>query len=161
MVRELIALDPASRVWIYAADRELTYEELETARELLFPFLEEWTSHSRSLLTYGNVFHKRFLALFVDETLAPASGCSIDSSARFVQTLSQRLGVDFFQRDYVFSLQNDEVKPWKLSHLKSHFEAGAFENDTLFFDHLVNTKEAFLKKWLVPLNDSWIKRFVR
>ena len=126
MVRELIALAPESRVWLYAASRELSYEELDIAREMLLPFLEEWTSHSRELMCYGNIFHQRFLGIFVDESMAPASGCSIDASSRFVQHLSEKLN-----------------------------------NDTLFFDNLVTTKEAFLRSWLVPLKDSWINRFVR
>ncbi|MBK9689769.1 MAG: hypothetical protein IPO65_19330 [Saprospiraceae bacterium] len=70
MVRELIALGPESRAWIYAADRELTYEGLDIAREMLFPFLEEWTSHSKELMCYGNIFHQRFLGIFVDESLS-------------------------------------------------------------------------------------------
>lgn len=97
MVRELIALGPESRAWIYAADRELTYEELDIAREMLFPFLEEWTSHSKELMCYGNIFHQRFLGIFVDESLSQASGCSIDTSSRFVQQLSEKLKVDFSQ----------------------------------------------------------------
>ncbi len=161
MVRELIALEPTSRVWIFASERELSYEELDVIREKLYPFLEEWTSHSKELLTYGNIFHRRFLAIFVDESMAPASGCSIDTSSRFVQNLGNLIGVDFFQREWVYSLQEDEVKAWKLDALKSHYQNGAFSDDTLFFDHLVSSKEAFLRKWLVPLKNSWINRFVR
>lgn len=75
--------------------------------------------------------------------MAAASGCSIDTCSRFVQSLSNELGVDFFQRDWVYSLQNDEIKPWKLTDLKQHYQNGEFGEDTLFFDHLVPNKEAF------------------
>ncbi|MBP6397586.1 MAG: hypothetical protein KBF57_00865 [Saprospiraceae bacterium] len=161
MVRELIALAPESRVWLYAASRELSYEELDIAREMLLPFLEEWTSHSRELMCYGNIFHQRFLGIFVDESMAPASGCSIDASSRFVQQLSEKLKVDFFSRSEVFSLQNDKINAWNLQSLSQSYIDGEFNNDTLFFDNLVTTKEAFLRSWLVPLKDSWINRFVR
>lgn len=161
MVRELIALEPSARVWIFASERAFSYDELDDIREKLHTFLEEWTSHSKALLTYGNVFHRRFLAIFVDESMAAASGCSIDTCSRFVQSLSNELGVDFFQRNWVYSLQNDEIKPWKLTDLKQHYQNGEFGEDTLFFDHLVPNKEAFLKKWLVPLKNSWINRFVK
>lgn len=161
MVRELIALAPEARTWIYAADRELSYEELDVAREMLYPFLEEWTSHSRELMCYGNVFHRRFLGIFVDETLAPASGCSIDTSTRFVQLLSDKIQVDFFSRSAVYSLQDDEILSWNIATLKASFAEGKFNAETLFFDNLVPTKDAFLRRWLVPLKDSWINRFVK
>lgn len=160
MVRELIALDPASKVWLYASERELSDEELGLARDMLERFLQEWTSHSRELMTYGNIFHRYFLGIFVDESMSPASGCSIDGSMRFVQQLSDALGVNFFQREYVYSLQDQEVKKWKLNELSNHYKSGEIENQTLFFDHLVPTKEAFISRWLVPLEKSWIKRFV-
>ncbi|HRD07178.1 MAG TPA: hypothetical protein PK037_06415, partial [Saprospiraceae bacterium] len=63
MVRELIALEPSARVWIFASERAFSYDELDDIREKLHTFLEEWTSHSKALLTYGNVFHRRFLAI--------------------------------------------------------------------------------------------------
>ena len=161
MVRELIALGPESRAWIYAADRELAHEELDIVREMLFPFLEEWTSHSKELMCYGNIFHKRFLGIFVDESLAPASECSIDTSSRFVQQLSEKLNVNFFSRSEVYSLQNDEIKAWNLQSLSHSYAKGDFNDETLFFDNLVPTKDAFLRRWLVPLKDSWINRFIR
>lgn len=162
MILDLIALDPTSRVWLYQADRELSYDELDDARELLFDFLSEWTAHRQELHTYGNIFHRRFLGLFVDESQAAgASGCSIDSSVRFVQQLGERMDINFFERTaYAYMDAQEVIHPIGHADLGTAYSSGQITDDTLFFDNLVKTKEQFLKSWLVPLKDSWHSRFL-
>jgi len=87
MILDLIALENTSRVWLYQADRDLTYDELDDVREDIFNFLGGWTAHAAELHTYGNIFHRRFLGLFVDETASTgASGCSIAIARCFLIT---------------------------------------------------------------------------
>ena len=162
MILDLIALDGTARVWIYQADRELTYDELDDIREDLQAFMSEWTAHSAELHTYGNVFHRRFLGLFVDESMAAsASGCSIDASVRFVQAMGSKYGIDFFDRMTYSYMDSDEViHSIKHTELASAYKAGMITDSTLFFDHLVKDKSSFLTSWLVPLKDSWHFRFV-
>ncbi len=160
MIRDLIALDKTSKVWIYQSNRDFTYDELDEVRPKIFEFLEAWTSHSHDLLTYGNIFHLRFLALFVDETIAGASGCSIDKSVHFVESIGQSLGINFFERNEFSYIKEDEVRFIKKEDMKAAFQSNVIGSDTLFFDHLVKTKEAFLKNWLVPLDSSWHQKFI-
>jgi hypothetical protein len=161
MLLDLIALDDSSRVWIYQADRFLAYDELDKTRELLFPFLQGWVSHDNKLATYGNVFHRRFLALFVDESQAhSASGCSIDASVRFVKELGANLGVDFFSRMTYCYLQDDEVQSVEHATLPKLYASGDVDDETIFFDNLVKDKGQFLQHWTRPLKDSWHYRFV-
>ena len=161
MIRDLIALSDQSRVWIYQADRELTYEELDELRPLIFNFLDQWTAHNQDLMTYGNIFHRRFLALFVDESLNSASGCSIDKSVKFIESIGQKLTVDFFDRMNVCFLDDEEIHCVKLADINSLYQSGAINKSTLFFDNLVKTKKEFLKSWLVKLDESWYKRFIK
>lgn len=161
MLLDLIALDNSSRVWIYQADRFLTYDELDQVRDRLFPFLQEWVSHDNKLATYGNIFHRRFLAFFVDESQAHvASGCSIDASVRFVKDLGSRIGVDFFDRMTYCYLEDDEVVSVAHHALPDLYRSGAITDETIFFDHLVKEKGEFLTSWTKPLRNSWHKRFV-
>jgi hypothetical protein len=161
MLVDLIALKDSSRVWIYQGNRELNDDELMEAREHIFSFLEQWTAHSQQLLTYGNIFHRRFLCLFVDESLAGASGCSIDSSVHFIEQLGNKLNIDFFDRSQVCFLNNNEdVQSVLLGNINSALQNGDFDENTFFFNNLVKTKEEFLKKWTAPLKESWISRFV-
>lgn len=160
MVRDLIALENTSKVWIYQADRDITYDELDDMRPEIFHFLEEWTSHSKDLLTYGNVFHRRFLAFFVDETFSGASGCSIDKSVNFVEHLGAKYKINFFDRNTFAYMQDDEIYFIRKELLKQAAAEKVFTNQTLFFDHLVPTKGDFLTRWIAPLETTWIKRFI-
>ena len=160
MVRDLIALDDSSKVWLYQADKVFTDNETELIRKRLFEFLENWTSHNRDLLTYGNVFHKRFLGIFVDESIAGASGCSIDKSVHFMESLSAQFNTDFFRRDLFTYIKDDEIHEIQFARMKTAYAQKEIDDNTLFFDNLVKDKESFLNSWLVPLKDSWHKRFI-
>ena len=160
MILDLIALDNSAKVWIYQADREFSYEELDEIRPMIFDFLDQWTSHQNMLMTYGNVFHRRFLAMFVDESLAGASGCSIDASVRFVKQLESHFGVSLMGRDTVAYMIDEEISTLPLNELGSAVIDGRLQADTFVFDNLVKNKDAFLKEWCKPMNESWHKRFV-
>ena len=162
MILDLIALENTSRVWLYQADRDLTYDELDDVREDIFNFLGSWTAHAAELHTYGNVFHRRFLGLFVDETAsAGASGCSIDSSVRFVQELGGKYGINFFDRmSYDYMDEKEEIHFINHTEMPEAYKNGVIDDNTLFFNHLVKSKGEFLKSWLVPLKESWHFKFV-
>jgi len=162
MILDLIALDSSSRVWIYQADRDFTYDELDEAREMIEGFLKNWTSHNQQLNTYANIFHRRYLALFVDESnSSSASGCSIDSSVHFVKSLEDKFGIDFFNRNLYSHFDSDEnIHVESLDHFKEKYKNGVVTDQTLVFDHLVKTKKDFLESWIIPLEKSWIKRMI-
>lgn len=160
MLRELIALEDHSKIWVYQADRELDFNEIDALRPEIFKFVDQWTSHHNSVLGYGNIFHKRFIALFVDESMASTSGCSIDSSVAFVRSVGQELGIDFFDRLNFTYLVGEDVRTIKTNDLAAAVKSGEVTDETLFFDNLVKTKGDFLQSWLKPLKDSWHSRFV-
>lgn len=160
MILDLIALDDSSKVWIYQSDVEFTYDELDEARVDIFNFLSEWTAHSHGLTCYGNIFHKRFLAIFVDETNSSASGCSIDKSVKFVQYLGDKFDKDFFNRMAYAYMIDEEISTIPHTDLSAKYESKEINDDTLFFDNLVTTKADFLKYWIKPLKDSWHSRFL-
>jgi len=162
LILDLIALDNSSKVWIYQADREFSYDELDVAREHIQNFLSTWTSHNAELHTYGNIFHRRFLAIFVDESQSTgASGCSIDKSVHFVQTLGQELGIDFFNRRlYSFFKNEEDIETLSEEDFSLAYANGKVLNSTLVFDNLVKDKEGFIKNWIRPLDQTWIKRLV-
>lgn len=160
MILDLIALDNSSKVWIYQADREFSYDELDAIRPELQQFLEDWTSHNNQLMTYGNIFHRRFLAIFVDETLSGASGCSIDASVRYIKSLEQKYNVSLMGRDQLATMIDEEIDTIPLNELNQAIADNRITQQTFVFDNLVKTKGDFLKQWIKPLEESWHKRFV-
>ena len=159
MIRELIALDNSSRVWIYQADRDLSYDEIDTVRPAIFDFVNQWSSHGTEVDAYGNIFHKRFIALFTDDA-NHVSGCSIDSSVKFIRHIGNELSIDFFNREQFAFLDNEEVFTVDRLNLSDAYQHGTINDNTFVFNNLVNSKDKFLKSWLIPFKDSWHKRFV-
>ncbi len=157
---DLIALDENSRVWLYQADRFFDDQEIRMIQGEIYDFVTQWVSHSDALRAYGNIFHRRFIGLFVDESLAGASGCSIDSSVRFLNHLGTKFQANMIERDRFAYIKDDDVKVVGINDLAGHFASGEVANETLFFDHLVTTKKDFLESWLKPLDQSWHKRFL-
>ena len=160
MIKDLIALDNSSRVWIYASSEEFSYDELDEARPEIYHFLDQWTSHNRNLISYGNIFHRRFLAFFVDESFSGASGCSIDKSVHFIEYLGQKFNKDFFNRMNLQFLIDEEVFQCHMQHLPAMISEGKINGETLFFDNLVKNKDQFLNAWIKPMKDSWLKRYL-
>lgn len=160
MILDLIALDNSSKVWIYQSDKEFSYDELDTAREEIYHFLNDWTAHSNALSCYGNIFHKRFLAFFVDESNASASGCGIDKSVKFVESLGKKLGKDFFDRMTYAYMIDEEIFTIAHNDLEVAYASNKINDDTLFFDNLVKSKGDFLNEWIKPLKSSWHTRFI-
>lgn len=157
---DLIALDDSSKVWIYHASTPIPEEKIPEVKSHIFDFVSSWVSHNNALKAYGNIFHNRLLCLFVDESLAGASGCSIDSSVRFIKNLGAHYEVDFFDRMLFSYIIDDEVYSASRNELKQLYAKGEIDDHTLFFDTLVKGKEQFINNWLVPLGESWHKRML-
>jgi len=62
----------------------------------------------------------------------------------------------------LFSYLSEEEKVVTLDQhgFKDSYASGKINDETLVFDNLVKTKDQFLTQWLLPLKDSWHRRFV-
>lgn len=150
------SFSPKSRVWIYPSSRRLEPAEVQQANNEVGEFCKQWTAHSQKLKATGWVEWDRFLFLVVDETMAGASGCSIDTSLAFIQKLGAALQVDFLDRLTFYYL--DEVGALQTvlkKDLSDYLLRGIIQPDTLFIDTLVSTREQLESSWLVPYQQSW------
>lgn len=153
-------LAPASKVWIYQSDRAFEPQELTEIKQLIAAFVQKWASHGTALFAGGDLLYSRFLILMVDESMAGASGCSIDSSVNFVRQLERQFQVGFFDRLSFAWMQNDQVELAPKSVFKQLFQEGIINENTLVFDNLVQNKAQLEAEWLKPIRDSWHKKFV-
>ena len=82
-----------ARLWVYAADRDLTAEERQTLTASLASFTAGWTSHQRPVDGEVMVLHDRFLVLAARIAAGgDISGCGIDKSVHAVEALATSLG---------------------------------------------------------------------
>ena len=154
------SLADTSRVWIYQAARPFTDAELQEAQKYLEQFAQQWVSHNRALKAFAKVFHQQFIVLIVDESQAGASGCSIDSSVKFLQKLSAHFDIDFFDRMTFAYKEGAFVKTAPRTEFATLYKTGQLTEETLVFDNLVTTKADFEAAWIKPLGKSWHKRMV-
>src|SRR5690606_19777140 len=87
-----------NKIWIYQADRFLSDKEVDEIAIELSAFVAAWTAHGSALAGKGYIKYNLFLILEVDETQAGVTGCSVDSSVRFIKALEQKFSVNFFDR---------------------------------------------------------------
>lgn len=147
---------PDSRVWIYQSSRLFTIAEALSMEPLLEAFVQNWNSHGKPVKGYANLFFGRFLVLMADESATGVSGCSTDSSVRLVQSLEKNFSTDFFNRQQLAFYIKEKVEVIPLSQLPYAWDNGFITGDTLYFNNLVATKDAFEKGWIAPVKDTWL-----
>lgn len=147
--------DPQSRVWVYQSSRLFSLSEALEIEKSLEEFAEGWRTHGAEVKAYANLFFGQFVVLIADETQAGVSGCSTDSSVRFVKEIGTRYGVDFFNRtSLAFVKENIQLLP--LNQLAYALENGFINEETLYFNNLVQTKRELENNWIIPVKDSWL-----
>lgn len=149
---------PKSRVWIYQSSRLFMISEALEIEELINKFCAEWRSHGAEVNAYGNLFFGQFLVLMTDETDVTVSGCSTDSSVRFVKSLDQKFGVDFFNRSNLAFVVKDKIQTLPLNQLQYALDNNFISGDTLFFNNTVQNREELETSWIIPVKDSWLAR---
>ena len=148
-------MHPQSRVWIFQSNRPLSDAEVVEIDALLDRFAKAWTAHDLALKASGSVYHNRFVVLVVDETQAPASGCSIDKSVHFLQGLEQQYRITLFDRLHLAYRSEGSIHTLHRSDIAAALADGRISADTVVFHNLVATKAEFDQSWERPLRDSW------
>ena len=147
---------PNSKVWIYQASRLFTLGEALEIEEALNQFSEKWLSHGAEVDGWANLLFGQFLVIMADESNTGVSGCSTDASVRFVKSLGEKYGVDFFNRTSLSFLVNEKIQQLPLGQLSYAFENGFIKPDTLYFNNLVQTKSELENNWIIPVKNSWL-----
>jgi len=149
---------PESRVWIYQSSRLFTLSEALAVEELLNDFTDKWLSHGTPVKGAAYLFFGQFIILMADEKATGVSGCSTDSSVRFIKDIEQRFGVNMFDRTTLAFVVKDKVQLLPLSQLQYAFDNRFIDSYTLYFNNLVQTKAELENNWLVPIKDSWLSK---
>lgn len=140
-------LEDKTKVWSYQADRLLTDTEVQWINEQLDPFLEEWAAHGTKLKAYGEVVNHAHLILAVDESAHNASGCSIDTSVRFIKQLEKELQLSFFNRLKMLTLSNDRFT------YVNYADLSGLPDETIVFNNTISTVGEFKNSWKLPIKN--------
>ncbi len=149
-----------SRVWIYQSDRPFTDKEAQAIKHALQIFTKNWAAHGKALTAAGDVLYNCFVILMVDEQLAGASGCSIDSSVHFIKTIEQTYHVNLFNRLNITYKINEKINIVSPKEFKNLIQTGEIGPQTTVFNNLVQDKSSFMTNWEIMVQDSWCKKFL-
>ena len=149
-----------SRVWVYQSNRVFTQSEALQIEELLKNFSRDWKSHGTPVKGFANLFFGQFIILMADETAMGVSGCSTDSSVRFIKNIEQDFQVELFDRLMLAFLIQERIQLLPLSQISNYLEDGLINIDTLYFNNTILTKKELLDHWIIPVKESWLAKRV-
>ena len=148
-----------SRVWIYQANRTFTEDEIAVLQPQLDSFLQQWTAHGKDLKAGYDMPYNRFIVLGLDQAEAGATGCSIDASVHFIQSVEKEFEIDLMDKMNV-SFKNGPYVAYKdLADFRKMAKAKSVSPKTIVFNNLVQTVGEYKEFWEVPASESWHSRF--
>jgi hypothetical protein len=153
-------LPDQARIWIYPSNRPFTEVELGRLIPSLDHFVTNWAAHGTPLKAAYTLPYRRFIVLGVDQDIQKASGCSIDSSVRFIQEIEEEFQVTLLDKMNVTFKQGEFLAYKSLSDFRKMAKDKAVSANTIVFNNLVENKEEFETHWEVPAIDSWHSRFL-
>lgn len=160
MLVEFEKLPDDSRVWVYQSNRKLSDEEVAEIKEETADFLKKWTAHGATLEAGFEIRYNRFIVIGLNQESVSASGCSIDASVHFIQSLEKKHDVDLLDKMNVTYYSGDYIAHKTLSDFRKMAKNKSVSKNTIVFNNLVNTKAEYLEHWEVPAHESWHGRFL-
>ncbi len=161
MLVEFDTLPEESRIWIYQSNRPFTDDELKTIEPKLNTFLEQWTAHGQDLQAAQKIVYNRFIVISLNQSLAKATGCSIDASVRFIQQLEKDYNVDLMDKMNVTYKNGEYIAHKTLLDFKKMAKNKSVSKNTIVFNNMVNNIAEFNENWEVPASESWHARFMK
>ena len=149
-----------SRVWIYQANRELTEIEIQEISKKAEVFIESWTRDGEDLKASYEIKYDQFLVLGVDESFNDVSGCSIDSSVRFIKSTEQSFGIDLMNKLNIAFKIGVNINTVPLTAFQQFIKEEKIDADTIVFNNMVQSKAEYESNWEVPASQSWHQRFL-
>lgn len=148
--------DDTSRVWIYQSSRLFSLTESLQIEGLFENFVQSWQSHGLPVKGYANLFFGQFIVLIADESAFGVSGCSTDSSVRFIKDIEQLFQVSLFDRLAFAFLVKEKVQLIPMPQMGYALENNFIDASTIYFNNTVLTLGQLRNEWLIPVQKSWL-----
>jgi hypothetical protein len=159
MIVDFDVISEESRIWIYQSNRTLSITEINEIESKIKDFLISWTAHGSDLQASFIIKYSRFIVISLNESFNLATGCSIDSSVRFIQDLEQEYNVSLLDKMNVSYRHGEFIAYKPLIEFKKMIKNRSISKKTIVFNNLINSKSEFLNNWEVPIEESWHNRF--
>lgn len=144
-----------SRVWIYTSSREFTNAEIEEIEHAGRAFVATWKVHGKPLEAEFNIVYKRFVVIAANEEVAGVSGCSIDSSVKFIKEAEEKFRVSLLDKLNLAYHHGTSINVLPMMQFQQEIEKGNITNDTIVFNNMVENVGQMRSSWEIPLYQSW------
>ena len=148
-----------ARVWVYPSSRKFTPDELLIIRQKTEAFLEQWTAHGTQLQAGLHLPYDRFIVLGLNESIQSASGCSIDASVHFIQSLEETFKITLLDKMNVTYRNKNSIDHISLKEFRTKAKEKKVNSDVIVFNNLVRNKMEYDSNWEVPASSSWHARY--
>lgn len=148
-----------SRVWIYPSSRKFFPDEVLVIRQKTKAFLEQWTAHGTELQAGLDLPYHRFIVLGLNESIQSASGCSIDASVHFIQSLEETFKITLLDKMNVTFRNKNAIDHISLKEFQTKAKEKKVNSDVIVFNNLVQNKMEYDSFWEVPASSSWHARY--
>jgi hypothetical protein len=153
-------ISPTARIWIYQADRKLSAGQVDFINRFLKDYCNRWKAHGAELKASFDIRFDHFIVMAADEDYNSTSGCSIDDSVRAIKEIENNTNSNFFNRNLVAFKQDTGVILIDRSNLKEKYLTGMWNDASLTFNNLVDTKSKLDLEWITEAGKTWLKRFI-
>lgn len=152
-----------SRAWIYGARPAPGPDRARRLREATREFLDGWAAHRQALRAGMGWLHGRFLVVAVDESRAPASGCSVDALVDHLREMEETTGLTLLDASPVWFRDPDDdgIRTATRPEFRRLAEAGEVDGDTTVFDLTAERLEEVRSgRWERAASSSWHADFL-
>lgn len=157
MFVEFESMPDNSRVWMYQSNRKLDEVESEELYRFLRNSIGNWVTHGMPMKGSFRLLHNRILLIAADQDFQSPSGCSIDSSTRWLKELGSSLNVDFFDRSIGY-LIDGELQFMAFFDAKKNIQSGLIQPDTKIINSQITNKLDAVNNLTIPASESFLKR---
>lgn len=147
-----------ARIWIYQSTIELNKEQVLGISGFLVSNIEEWSSHGAPIKGSFSFYYNRFLIIAADTNFNATSGCSIDTSSRWIKQINSDFNLDFFDRSQGY-LENEELKFFPILQARKYISSGIISSDTIILNNQISKKCDLDVNWKIKASESIFKRY--
>ncbi len=152
-------ISPKSKSWIYILSKNIDKNILLDLNAFLIKICKDWKSHGQTTKASYVISNNRFIILFAEDKNL-ISGCSIDKSNKELRKKLNQLKIDLLPNSKIGIFKEDKIEFFKKIDLINLIKNKKILLSQNMINTTINNKESFEKKWVLPLKNSWIAKFL-
>ncbi len=162
-VLESILIDRSNEARLWVIPLEGTHENMQTLLSDVQIFLEEWTSHGRSIQSSAALYSNRFLLIAGEIPGGTISGCGIDNLINSVEKISENHHCRILPAMFIYyRTEHGEIAFASRSHFRTMVANKEVSAETNVFNPGIYTLNALRAgEFERPLSSSIYARIIR